>query len=112
METKVIKRDKWQDYFDTVTKSLEGKRVTIDVSALKIGDQVEAEDLTLLGLTYDPKDDLLEVAMEGLDHMIRSPKDIQLAFGEKGVEAIQVTNKDGVQQIVRLKDPLMLPAPK
>jgi len=112
METKIVKRDKWQSYFDMLTKSLEGKRVTIDVGALKTGEQVEAEDLVLLGITYDPRDDLIEVSMEDLDHMIRSPRNVQIAFGDKGVEAIQITNKDGGQQIVHLKDPLLLPAPK
>ena len=49
-----------------------GFRLEIEVTSLALGDQVEAEWLPLLGLVYDPKDDLVEVALDGIDHMIPS----------------------------------------
>ena len=52
------------------------KAAEIEVASLSLGDQVEAEWLPLHGITYDPNDDLVEVALEGLDHMIRKPREI------------------------------------
>jgi Family of unknown function (DUF5335) len=39
-------------------------RAEIEVASLALGDQVEAEWLPLLGIAYDPKDDLVQVALE------------------------------------------------
>ena len=39
----------------------------IEIASLSICDQIEAEWLPLLGIVYDPKDDIIEVALEGLD---------------------------------------------
>ena len=32
--------------------------------------------MPLIGVTYDPKSDLVEIALEGLDHMIGRPREI------------------------------------
>src|SRR5215210_6270415 len=99
---KKLEKSIWRSYFDTVSKALVGKRVEIEVASLKLGDQIEAEWLPLIGITYDPKDDLIEVALEGVDHLIYKPREIW----------IEVVDGDGVRQIVTLSDPLMLPAPQ
>ena len=52
--------------FDRLSKTLEGKQAEIEVASLSLGDQVEAEWLPLHGITYDPNDDLVEVALERL----------------------------------------------
>lgn len=54
------------------------------MASLKLGNQIEAEWVPLLGITCDPKNDLVEVLPEGLD-------------------------TDDVRQIIRLRDPIMLP---
>jgi len=74
---------------------------------------VVAEWLPLLGISYDSHNDLLDVAMEGpdhLDHLIRHPRQIVVVDGENGTESIAVTLDDGVQEVIRFKEPLMLPA--
>jgi hypothetical protein len=35
-----------------------------------------AEWPPLRGVAYDPKDDVLEVALEGIDHLIEHPREI------------------------------------
>jgi hypothetical protein len=56
-----------------MSKVLEGERGEIEVASLSMGDQIEAELLPILGIVYDPKDDLIEVALDGLDHLIPHP---------------------------------------
>jgi hypothetical protein len=104
-------RARWAPFFDTVTKSLTGKQAEIEVASLDLGDQIEAEWTPLIGITYDKKDDLIEIELEGLDHLIRSPREVFVDFGVGGIVTIAIDDADGNRQIVRLKDPLPLPAP-
>jgi hypothetical protein len=89
---------------------LMGKRAEVEAASLDLGDQIVAEWVPLLGVTYDAQDDLLDVALNGLNHLIRRPREIYVQESPKGVEAIAVVSADGVKQILHLKDPLMLPA--
>jgi hypothetical protein len=107
-----VKLDKaaWQKYFDQMSKTqLVGKQVEIEVTSLKLGDQIEQEWIPLLGISYDPKDDLIEILVEGLDHFIRRPRDVWVDHGPSGLASMEVINGDDERQIIRLREPLMLP---
>jgi hypothetical protein len=110
MATKLDK-SAWQKYFDTVSKIVVGKQAEIEVASLSLGDQIEAEWTQFLGIAYDPKDDTLEILVEGLDHLIHKPREIYVEGGPAALSSIQVIDDDGNQQIVKLRDPLMLPQP-
>jgi hypothetical protein len=112
MAAEQIDRTRWAPFFDNLTKSLIGKQAEIEVASLDLGDQIEAEWAPLIGITYDRKDDLIEIALEELDHLIRSPRDVFVDYGVGGaIVAIAIDDGDGNREIVRLKDPLALPAP-
>jgi Family of unknown function (DUF5335) len=70
---------------------------------------VEVEWLPLLGLVYDPKDDLVEVALDGVDHMIGKPREIYLDDEPGGLMSIEIIDAEGTKQIIKLRDPLTLP---
>ena len=112
MDNSKLERRNWEDFFNRISKSLEGKRASVEVAGLDIGDQIEAEKVAFLGIVYDPRDDLVEVALEGLDHMIRNPQEINLAWGDDGLEAISISDNEGHKQIITFSDPLMLPPEK
>src|SRR5258706_13333359 len=111
MTIRKLERSEWRPFLDIVSKLLETKEAEIEVASLELGDQIEAEWLPLLGITYDPKDDVVEVALDGVDHMIRGPREIYLDNGAEALTSIQIVDANGVKQIVKLKDKLMLPAP-
>jgi hypothetical protein len=106
-----IEKPKWHAYFDNMSKVLGGKRVEIEVDALAIGSQIAAEWLPLLGITYDPKDDIIEVALEGLDHMIHKPRDVFVDQTAVDLSSVEVIDNDDFRHIIKLRDPLMLPPP-
>jgi hypothetical protein len=110
MATKLDKNT-WQQYFDTLSKIVVGKQAEIEVASLRLGDQYEAEWVQFLGISYDPKDDELEILLEGLDHLIPKPREIYVEGGPAALSSIEVIDEDGNQQIVKLRDPLMLPPP-
>lgn len=109
MTTKKLEKPAWQAYFDNMSRGLHGKRVEVEVASLKLGDQIEAEWLPLFGITYDPRNDLIDVALEGLDHMVRHPKEIFVDEEAVLLKSMEVIESDDTRQIIRLRDPLMLP---
>jgi Family of unknown function (DUF5335) len=112
MTVRKLEKADWHPFFDQLSKLLTGRRAEIEVASLRLGNQVEAEWLPLLGLVYDQKEDVVEVALEGLDHLIRKPREIYIEEGEGLVSSVAAVDADGIHQIIRLKEPLMLPPPQ
>ena len=101
----------WREFFDRMSKALLGKRAEIEVSSLDLGDQILAEWVPLVGITYDTGDQLLDVAFAGgTNHLIRRPREIVVEEDAGGLKSVAVVDADGARQIVRLKEPLLLPA--
>ncbi len=111
MASRKLDKAQWRPFLDRATKMLEGKQAEIEVASLALGDQVQAEWVPLLGLAYDPKDDIIEVALEGLDHMIPKPREVYVEDGTAGLMSLEIVDAEGVAQIVKFREPLMLPAP-
>ncbi len=112
MSLRKLEKPEWRPFLDVVSKLLEAKVAEVEVASLKLGAQVQAEWLPLIGITYDPNDDVVEVALEGLDHLIYKPREIYLENGAGELASLDIVDADGVHQVVKLKDQLLLPAPK
>jgi hypothetical protein len=107
--TSELQKAEWQQYFDRIARGLVGKRAEIDVESLDIGSQVEAEWLTLQGISYEPREDILSVMLEGLNHLIRRPVSVfvDVEFGQ--LVSLAVTDNDKVRHIIKLRSALSLP---
>jgi Family of unknown function (DUF5335) len=111
MTTRKLDKTQWRTFFDRLSATLEGKQAEIEIASLRLGDQVQADWLPLFGIAYDPNDDIVEVALEGLDHLIYKPRELYAEEGPGGLTALEIIDADDVKQIVKLRDPLRLPAP-
>jgi hypothetical protein len=107
-----LEKSQWRLTFDAITKVLPAKRVEIETASLKLGDQVAVEWLPLLGIAYDPKDDLIELALEDVDHLIRNPREVWIEGEGADISSIEVIDASDVRQILLFRDPLMLPSPR
>lgn len=112
MTVRKLDKADWGPFLDHLSRTLKGGQAEIEVASLALGSQVEARWLPLFGLVYDPKDDLVEVALEGLDHIIHKPGDIYVDDAIGPLASIEIIDADGRRQVVRLKEPLLLPAPQ
>ncbi len=110
--TRELPREAWRSYFDRLSKVIAGHPVEIEVESLALGDQIEAEWVPLVGITYDHKDNVVEVATEGLDHLIHRPVHIWVEESGAHFVAAEIERADGTTEIIRLKEPLALPAPE
>jgi uncharacterized protein DUF5335 len=106
MTARKLEKTQWRAFFDNLSKALQGEEAEIEVASLALGSQVEAEWLPLYGITYDPKDDLVEVALEGLDHMVRKPREIYVEGEAGALASLEIIDADGVKQVVRLRQPV------
>ena len=109
---KHLDRIYWQPYFDHLSRRLPGTEAEIRVAALNLGDQVEAEWLALRGITYDHKDNILIISLAGLEHIIHHPQSIYIDLQDGRLANLEILDKDGVKCVVRLRQPLALPAPE
>jgi hypothetical protein len=106
---RTVPQSEWRTFFDRMSKALLGKWAEIEVASLDLGDQIVAEWVPLLGITYDSKDDALDVALDKAGHLIYHPKEITVQETPAGLASVAVVDGEGVRQVVTLKEPLMLP---
>ena len=104
-----LPQSEWRGFFDRMSKALVGKRAEIEVDALDLGSQVVAEWVPLLGITYDSRDDLLDIALDRSNHLIRHPREIVVEESVEGLSGVAAVDDAGTRQVIRLKQPLTLP---
>jgi hypothetical protein len=111
MTIRRLERSEWVAFCVHASHTFIGKQIQIEVASLEIGAQLEARRMPLLGLSYDPKSDVLEMLAGEMDHLIYGPREIYVDDTLLGLASLQIVDADGVRQIVTLADPLMLPPP-
>jgi len=116
MTIRKLEKAAWQPYLDNFSKALTGTRAEIEVASLSIGDQIEAKWLPLVGLVYEPEEDVVEIILEdedheSIDHIVHHPQEMYLDYGINGLASLEIVDNDGTQQIISLRNPLMLPSP-
>ena len=62
MALRTLAKPEWKAYFDHLSKNLIGERAEIEIAGLALGDRIEARWIPLIGITYEPKADVLEIA--------------------------------------------------
>jgi hypothetical protein len=117
--TQELDAERWHEYLDSLTSTVEGMLVTIEVMDEQEGDQLEVERMPLQAISYDPRDDVLEVALGGrglrypvvLRHFISAPRTISVEEASSITPtAILVTDGGGVRTLIRLFEPVELGA--
>jgi hypothetical protein len=106
---RTIPKTEWRSFFDRMSQALLGKWAEIEVASMDLGDNIIAEWVPMIGITYDSRDDLLDVALDRANHLIRHPKEIVVEEDETGLKSVAVLDGDDTRQIVNLRTPLMLP---
>jgi hypothetical protein len=103
--TRQIPQADWQAYFDRFSKDVLGYLVPVEamveVISDELGAQKAAEHVRLVGITFDPRDDVLEIATEGYDHLIPHPDRIWCVEEDGFVSAMEVDRTDGTREVIR-----------
>ena len=110
MTAQKIKKSDWEAFCSAVSHALEGSRAEIEVASLALGSQIETSWAPLIGITYDANDDIFDIALEETDHIVNEPKELIADVDDVAVNALEITDAEGTHHVVKLRDPLMLPA--
>jgi hypothetical protein len=117
--TTELTAERWQEYFDSITPNIDGMLATIEVMSEELGDQLDVQQLPLQAIGYDPKDNMLEVAVGGrgvrypvvLRHFISDPQTISIEESSSlRPTAILVTDTGGVRTLIRVSEAATLEA--
>jgi len=103
---RALARAEWRRYCDRVSKTIAGRRVELDVTSMDFGDRVEARWLPLLGIVFDARGDVLEIALDGIGHSILSPREVLLEETERGLVAMEIVGADDTVETLRFREPL------
>lgn len=109
--TDKLEPSEWKNFFDRVSRELAAREVEIEVAGLDLGDEVDAEWVPFSGVTYDPKDEVISIFSDRLEHRIPKPNHVYVDYGVDGLHSMEVEDADGHKQIVVLRNNLVLPAP-
>jgi hypothetical protein len=104
-----VPKTEWTSFFNRMSKAMRGKLAEIEVAALDLGEQIVAEWVPMLGITYESNTDQLDIGLDRANHLIRHPKEVVVEEDATGLRSVAVVDAEGARQIVRLKMPLMLP---
>jgi hypothetical protein len=111
-----VERAQWQGFFDRLADEMVGQHVVVEVLDAEAGDQIEAEGMPFASSTYDPKDDVVEIAMGGatqrypqvLRHLINHPTAVDVTT-TKGSTVVRVESQDSGTSLVAFRPPPALP---
>jgi len=106
----VIPSVEWQGFFDQYTRRFLSHRgdaeeaALIEVISPSLGVEVEASDVSLLGMDYDPKSNAFELVLAEVDHLMYYPTEIAVIEEDDGfISALEVTRVDATQEIVQVR---------
>ena len=107
-DTSTTDRKAWVEQLDRLTKERAGQQVTIEILDPTYGDQPGAERLPFAYASYDPKDDVVVVAVGGgnsakypvvLRHMVWHPTELDV---DNDAGAVRIVDADGTTTITIL----------
>jgi hypothetical protein len=108
-----VPRERWGDELEAVAAELVDARTIIEVQGADLGAQTEERGLLLRTLAYDPRDDVIEVAVarprpggeDVLRHLVDRPTRL-LVDSREGIlpRAIAVDDGDGTRTLVQVVD--------
>jgi hypothetical protein len=107
--TTKIPHDRLEKYFDEFTKHfLRNESTTaadVDLLSAERGDQVETDGAHLVGVTYDPRENALELTFEAGQHRTYRPAEVWTVEDETDgfVRAIELVHDDGAREVVRVR---------
>jgi len=110
METREIPRDEWTAFFDWFSQRREKCCVNLEVFGAEIGDQIEAREVSLAGITaeLDHAGDQIQIMIgstptDHFSHIIRAPAQVSLEIDDHGNETLAIEAADGTMNLLRFR---------
>jgi hypothetical protein len=102
---KLIPRERWAEYFDSCSRRfVRDDRPEVAMIAVTSGlAGTTVRGARVIRITYDRHDDVLEVALDGVDHLVYHPTEIRVTEDADGfVRELRVKHKGGPREVIIL----------
>jgi hypothetical protein len=109
MQSLSLEKQDWQRIFDHISKAEKMQKIAIEVIRADLGAQMEAENVDLEGMSYDPKGGTISIQVGGLEHMIQDPEKIEIAHTGADIVCVEIIGKDDAHHLISFLPPLHLP---
>lgn len=106
MAWKKLEESEYETYLDTLSRGLKDSSAEIEVMAVGIMDKQQTGWIPFYGISYDPREKIISISSEYIDHHIKRPREVRLHAGDKGVDSIEITGGDGYNHLLKLKQPI------
>ncbi|HKS28677.1 MAG TPA: DUF5335 family protein [Pyrinomonadaceae bacterium] len=122
MQTRIIPRDEWVEFFESFSREHEGSLVTLEVPShqkvvtARLADYVEAEHLAFGGVTAELNvdgEDRIEVmvgekAADHVTHNVAAPTEVSLDRTDDGADmALRIKASDETVTVLRILSPML-----
>ena len=106
-----IQREEWQRYFEDFSRGQPDFLANVEVLGGELGAETEAAGTHLAAITYDRKDDIVVIGLDGaadaiaeeVEHVIDRPQRITVDEEEgEGSIAFEIEDAEGVRTVLRL----------
>lgn len=105
----MVDKGNWREAADLLSRAIHGQMARLEVADLALGEQIAVRWAALEGVSYDPKDDLFEIQLDGLDHLVFHPQMFAIVEQDGLTDSLAVVDGHGAQHILQLRDPIALP---
>ena len=106
MAFRQLDKPEWQSFCDRFSKASLANPSAKAIAWLAVNKEVVAAWMPLLGISYDPKKDDLEINLRDLDHWVRQPLTICVDFGTGAAADLEIIDAAGLRQSLALSQPL------
>ena len=111
MPTQEIQRNEWVSFFDSFSRRHRGWLVTVEIMDPEIGDQTEARDLPLEGITAELNErgtDQIEIivgnqADSHVSNSVVDPKQVWLKSSDVGADEVLEIKRENGTVLIRFR---------
>lgn len=115
MPTREIQRNEWVSFFDSFSNRHRGWLVTVEIMDPEIGDQTEARDLPLVGITAELNErgpDQIEIlvgnqADRHVSNSVVAPKQVWLKSSDEGADEVLEIKGENETVLIRFRSAVL-----
>ena len=97
-----VEKAGWVGFCNMLTAELLRKRAEIEAPL----PDSQPRWLPLVGVTYDPGREVMEIVLRGTDHMVFHPRELYVERGPRGVESFGIVEGGSACEIVLVREPI------
>jgi hypothetical protein len=115
MPTREIQRNEWVSFFDSFSSRHRGWLVTVEIMDPEIGDQTEARDLPLEGITAELNErgpDQIEILVGNqadchVSNAVVGPKQVWLKSSDEGADEVLEIKGENETVLIRFRSAML-----